>query len=107
MLRCHVNYEALRFTPAIEALGGKIVSVLRKNGFFVVLHLRYEMDMLAFSGCTHGCSDAETDRLTEMRFALILPSVFLCLLAFWILMADWLNLVGFSGMLIHGGKRKR
>ncbi|XP_020597730.1 uncharacterized protein At1g04910-like [Phalaenopsis equestris] len=69
MLRCRVNYEALRFTPPIEALGKKIISVLRKNGFFVVLHLRYEMDMLAFSGCTHGCSDAEINELTEMRYA--------------------------------------
>lgn len=69
MLRCRVNYEALKFTPQIEALGDKILSVLRKNGFFVVLHLRYEMDMLSFSGCTHGCSDGEIIELTEMRYA--------------------------------------
>ncbi|KAI0527572.1 hypothetical protein KFK09_003177 [Dendrobium nobile] len=69
MLRCRVNYEALRFTPQIQALGEKIISVLRKNGFFVVLHLRYEMDMLAFSGCTHGCSDAEINELIKMRYA--------------------------------------
>ncbi|XP_020517588.1 uncharacterized protein At1g04910 isoform X2 [Amborella trichopoda] len=69
MLRCRVNYQALRFTPHIEALGRKLVSMLRESGFFVVLHLRYEMDMLAFSGCTNGCSEAETAELTRMRYA--------------------------------------
>ncbi|KAG6488796.1 hypothetical protein ZIOFF_050047 [Zingiber officinale] len=66
-LRCRVNYKALRFTPAIEALGNKLISILQRNGFFVVLHLRYEMDMLSFSGCTHGCSAEETEVLTRMR----------------------------------------
>jgi len=68
MLRCRVNFEALRFTPQIEALGKKLVSTLQRNGQFVVLHLRYEMDMLSFSGCTHGCSSKETEELTRMRF---------------------------------------
>ncbi|KAL6660144.1 hypothetical protein ACP70R_002266 [Stipagrostis hirtigluma subsp. patula] len=68
-LRCHVNYIALRFTPSIEALGNKMISILKKTGSFIVLHLRYEMDMLAFSGCTHGCSDQETAELTRMRYA--------------------------------------
>ncbi|KAK1650354.1 hypothetical protein QYE76_068197 [Lolium multiflorum] len=68
-LRCRVNYNALRFTPSIEALGNKMILSLRKTGSFVVLHLRYEMDMLAFSGCTHGCSDQETAELTRMRYA--------------------------------------
>ncbi|XP_042432326.1 rhamnogalacturonan I rhamnosyltransferase 4-like isoform X1 [Zingiber officinale] len=68
-LRCRVNYKALRFTPAIEALGNKLVSTLQRSGFFVVLHLRYEMDMLSFSGCTHGCSAKETEDLTRMRYA--------------------------------------
>lgn len=68
MLRCRVNFEALRFTPQIEALGRKLISTLQRSGEFVVLHLRYEMDMLSFSGCTHGCSDKETEELTRMRF---------------------------------------
>eukprot|EP00250_Pteridium_aquilinum_P016459 c23113_g1_i1 orf=75-1676(+) len=68
-LRCKVNYEALKFTPRIEELGQKLVKFLRAQGPFLVLHLRYEMDMLAFSGCTHGCTDAETDELTKMRYA--------------------------------------
>ena len=66
-LRCRVNYEALRFTPAIEEMGKKIVRLLRQKGPFLALHLRYEMDMLAFSGCTEGCNETEIDELTNMR----------------------------------------
>ncbi|KAF0913810.1 hypothetical protein E2562_024896 [Oryza meyeriana var. granulata] len=68
-LRCRVNFAALRFTPEIEELGRRVVQILRRNGPFVVLHLRYEMDMLAFSGCTHGCSNEEAEELTRMRYA--------------------------------------
>ncbi|PQQ17047.1 uncharacterized protein Pyn_14753 [Prunus yedoensis var. nudiflora] len=66
-LRCKANYKALRFTPPIEELGKKIVRILREKGPFLVLHLRYEMDMLAFSGCTEGCNDKEIEELTNMR----------------------------------------
>lgn len=68
-LRCRVNYHALRFTSQIEELGKKMIRLLRKNGPFLVLHLRYEMDMLAFSGCTHGCTLKEEQQLTQMRYA--------------------------------------
>ncbi|KAL5759310.1 hypothetical protein ACOSQ2_018148 [Xanthoceras sorbifolium] len=68
-LRCRVNYEALRFAPAIEELAKKIVRVLREKGPFLVLHLRYEMDMIAFSGCNEGCNNQEVDDLTKMRYA--------------------------------------
>ncbi|KAH7516145.1 hypothetical protein FEM48_Zijuj10G0104100 [Ziziphus jujuba var. spinosa] len=69
LLRCQVNYKALRFTSQIEELGKKIVRLLRKNGPFLVLHLRYEMDMLAFTGCTEGCDNREIEELTNMRYA--------------------------------------
>lgn len=68
-LRCRVNYEALKFAPQIEALGNKLVGILRRKGPFVALHLRYEMDMLAFSGCTHGCLSEEAEELKRMRYA--------------------------------------
>lgn len=68
-LRCRVNFNALRFTSQIEQLGRKIVRILRERGPFLVLHLRYEMDMLAFSGCTHGCDSSEVEELTRMRYA--------------------------------------
>jgi hypothetical protein len=38
----------------------------------MVLHLRYEMDMLAFSGCTNGCTAEEADDLTRMRLDIVL-----------------------------------
>ena len=66
-LRCRVNFNALRFTSQIEELGRRIVRILRERGPFLVLHLRYEMDMLAFSGCTHGCDGGEVEELTRMR----------------------------------------
>ncbi|KAL5759309.1 hypothetical protein ACOSQ2_018147 [Xanthoceras sorbifolium] len=68
-LRCRAMYDALRFTAPIEVLGKKIVSILKAKGPFLALHLRYEMDMLAFSGCTEGCSPQETQNLTTMRYA--------------------------------------
>ncbi|KAK4279998.1 hypothetical protein QN277_011684 [Acacia crassicarpa] len=68
-LRCRVNFNALRFTPQIELLGKRIVRILGEKGPFLVLHLRYEMDMLAFSGCTQGCDSSEVKELTEMRYS--------------------------------------
>ncbi|XWS30864.1 hypothetical protein CRYUN_Cryun23aG0027700 [Craigia yunnanensis] len=68
-LRCRVNFNALRFTSQIEELGRRVVKILREKGPFLVLHLRYEMDMLAFSGCTHGCNSEEEEELTRMRYA--------------------------------------
>ncbi|GAV60098.1 O-FucT domain-containing protein [Cephalotus follicularis] len=68
-LRCRVNFNALRFTSQIEELGRRVVNILRERGQFLVLHLRYEMDMLAFSGCTHGCNSEEVEELTTMRYA--------------------------------------
>uniref|UniRef100_A0A1J3J2V9 O-fucosyltransferase family protein n=1 Tax=Noccaea caerulescens TaxID=107243 RepID=A0A1J3J2V9_NOCCA len=68
-LRCRVNFQGLKFTPQLEALGSKLVRILQQRGPFVALHLRYEMDMLAFSGCTHGCSEEEAQELKKMRYA--------------------------------------
>ncbi|KAK4762729.1 hypothetical protein SAY86_008497 [Trapa natans] len=68
-LRCRANYRALRFAPDIQATAKKIVHVLRQRGPFLVLHLRYEMDMIAFSGCNEGCNEQEIDELTKMRYA--------------------------------------
>ncbi|KAL3813508.1 hypothetical protein ACJIZ3_014776 [Penstemon smallii] len=68
-LRCKVNFNSLRFTAGIEELGRKVVKMLREKGPFLVLHLRYEMDMLSFSGCTQGCNTEEVHELTSMRYA--------------------------------------
>ncbi|EEF39972.1 rhamnogalacturonan I rhamnosyltransferase 1 isoform X2 [Ricinus communis] len=68
-LRCRVNFQALKFTSQIESLGYKLVRILQERGPFVALHLRYEMDMLAFSGCTHGCTKEEAEELKQLRYA--------------------------------------
>jgi hypothetical protein len=49
-LRCRVNYHALRFKPHIMKLSESIVDKLRSQGHFMAIHLRFEMDMLAFAG---------------------------------------------------------
>ncbi|XP_058096922.1 O-fucosyltransferase 7-like isoform X2 [Magnolia sinica] len=66
-LRCRALYEALRFAPRIEALGKLLVERMRSYGPYIALHLRYEKDMLAFSGCTYGLSPDEADELTRIR----------------------------------------
>ncbi|CAN1242578.1 O-fucosyltransferase 1 [Linum perenne] len=56
-LRCRVNYHALRFKPHIMKLSESIVEKLRTEGHFMAIHLRFEMDMLAFAGPVHRCFD--------------------------------------------------
>ncbi|XP_021316386.1 uncharacterized protein At1g04910 isoform X3 [Sorghum bicolor] len=50
-LRCRVNYHALRFKPHIMKTSSEIVNKLRSEGHFMSIHLRFELDMLAFAGC--------------------------------------------------------
>ncbi|KAL6956666.1 O-fucosyltransferase 29 [Sarracenia purpurea var. burkii] len=67
-LRCRVNYHALRFTKRIQDLGQKLVSRMRKmSNRFIAVHLRFEPDMLAFSGCYYGGGDKERYELGEIR----------------------------------------
>ncbi|KAK1378226.1 O-fucosyltransferase family protein [Heracleum sosnowskyi] len=67
-LRCRVNYHALRFTKPISGIGQLIVRRMRKMARrFISVHLRFEPDMLAFSGCYFGGGDKERYELGEIR----------------------------------------
>ncbi|CAM0957323.1 unnamed protein product [Alopecurus aequalis] len=66
-LRCRVNYHALRFKPNIMKTSSEIVNKLRSEGHFMSIHLRFEMDMLAFAGCIDIFTPQEQKMLIKYR----------------------------------------
>ncbi|AAF18531.1 Similar to auxin-independent growth promoter [Arabidopsis thaliana] len=66
-LRCRACYEALRFSTKIRSMGELLVDRMRSYGLYIALHLRFEKEMLAFSGCNHGLSASEAAELRRIR----------------------------------------
>ncbi|KAL3638954.1 O-fucosyltransferase 16 [Castilleja foliolosa] len=67
-LRCRVNYHALKFTEPILEMAEKLVQRMKTmSNHYIALHLRFEPDMLAFSGCYYGGGDKETRDLAKIR----------------------------------------
>ncbi|KAK9061098.1 hypothetical protein SSX86_018278 [Deinandra increscens subsp. villosa] len=69
-LRCRTMYEALKCTNKINELARKLISRLKQNNdHYLALHLRFEKDILAFTGCTHGLSQKEADEIESLRYS--------------------------------------
>ncbi|KAF3446883.1 hypothetical protein FNV43_RR12063 [Rhamnella rubrinervis] len=67
-LRCRVNYHALKFTDPIQQMAKMLVNRMRmRSKHYIALHLRFEPDMLAFSGCYYGGGDKEKKELGAIR----------------------------------------
>ncbi|GLT24987.1 hypothetical protein SLA2020_001460 [Shorea laevis] len=71
-LRCFANFEALRFSEPIRMLADKMVDRMVNNsslsgGKYVSVHLRFELDMVAFSCCEYDGGEEERHEMDIAR----------------------------------------
>ncbi|XP_065881194.1 O-fucosyltransferase 9 isoform X2 [Euphorbia lathyris] len=71
-LRCLANFEALRFSEPIRTLADRMVDRMIKNssqsgGKYVSVHLRFEVDMVAFSCCEYDGGEEEKHEMDIAR----------------------------------------
>ncbi|XVE60754.1 hypothetical protein DITRI_Ditri05aG0152700 [Diplodiscus trichospermus] len=71
-LKCLSNFEALRFSEPIRTLADKMVERMVMNSFhtggkYVSVHLRFEMDMVAFSCCEYDGGEEERREMDIAR----------------------------------------
>uniref|UniRef100_A0A5B6Z8J3 O-fucosyltransferase family protein n=1 Tax=Davidia involucrata TaxID=16924 RepID=A0A5B6Z8J3_DAVIN len=71
-LRCLANYESLRFSNPILALGETLVARMKEHsannsGKYVSVHLRFEEDMVAFSCCVYDGGEQEKEDMKAAR----------------------------------------
>ncbi|KAI5077211.1 hypothetical protein GOP47_0007035 [Adiantum capillus-veneris] len=71
-LRCVANFQALRFAQPIAYVGQKLVDRMMQHssgtgGKYIAVHLRFEMDMVAFSCCTYDGGEEEKRELDAAR----------------------------------------
>ncbi|KAF5744230.1 hypothetical protein HS088_TW08G00828 [Tripterygium wilfordii] len=71
-LRCLANFGALRFADPIRTLAEKMIERMINNGSqsggkYVSVHLRFEMDMVAFSCCEYDGGDEEKQEMDVAR----------------------------------------
>ncbi|KAK8567558.1 hypothetical protein V6N12_006139 [Hibiscus sabdariffa] len=71
-LRCLANYEALRFSSPILSLGETLVARMKERsansgGKYLSVHLRFEVDMVAFSCCVFDGGELEKQDMQRAR----------------------------------------
>ncbi|EOA39089.1 hypothetical protein CARUB_v10011821mg [Capsella rubella] len=67
-LRCRCNFHALHFVPRIQETAALLMRRLRDSrSYYLALHLRFEIDMVAHSLCYFGGGKTEQKELDSYR----------------------------------------
>ncbi|CAN1355854.1 O-fucosyltransferase 8 [Linum perenne] len=71
-LRCKCNFHALKFVPKIQEAGSLLIQRIRRYETkrplkYLAVHLRFEIDMIAYSLCYFGGGPVEKQELQAYR----------------------------------------